>query len=347
MASITLGDARKLLSRYAGAGNSFTDRINEVQSRLLPYCTPKGSKVRLRYAVYRDRHRQPFITTPNGIENVLGGVYSPVCDGTTDPNLVQRCFSDPIPVRNGWYEFASGGPGAECCSDSAKGIILLEGQFTTFADWNEPRRLRIVPERDESPGGKIIFRGYHNGAKIFSLDGGNWIEGLAVDFTSTSVTTTQEFDEPPYQVIKPVTKGRVLIGSVDANDVTLEVAFYEPSETSPAYARYKVPICPTPDNTEFFSAGPTSDAFITLCKKSFKPAFDENDELIVGNIGALKAGLMALLKEDASDTDRAGQYLAAAIQYVTSENENSIGASAQGVVQMDDSFLMEAFPVGL
>lgn len=245
MASITLGDARKLLARYAGAGNSFTDRINEVQARLLPYCTPVGSKVRLRFAVYEDRHGQSIITTPNGIENVLGGVYSPVCDGADESNVVQHCFSSPIPVRNGWYEFASGGPGAECCSDSAKGILRLEGQFTTFADWNESRRLRIDLERNESPGGKIIFRGYDDGDKIFSSDDGNWIEGLAVSFANSTVTTTQEFDEPPYQVIKPVTKGRMAIYSVDSDDVATLVAVYEPAETGPAYARYKVPACPT------------------------------------------------------------------------------------------------------
>lgn len=301
----------------------------------------------MRYAVYRDRYRQPFITTPNGIESVLGGVYDPICLGVTDPNVVQRCFSSPIPVRNGWYEFASGGPGAECCTDGAKGIIRVEGQFTTFVDWADPRQLTIVPERDESPGGKIIFRGYRNGAKIYTLDDGNWIEGLAVDFTNVPVTPNQLFDEPPYQVIKPVTKGRLLIGSVDADAVTLEVAFYEPSETGPSYSRYKVPACPTPDNTQFFSQGPVSTAFSTLCKKAYKGAYDENDELIVGNIGALKAGLMALLKEDASDQERADKYWASAIGSVTSENENNVGASSQGVVQMDDTFLMEAIPVGL
>lgn len=92
---------------------------------------------------------------------------------------------------------------------------------------------------------------------------------------------------------------------------------------------------------------PVSTVFDTLCKKAFKPAYDENDELIVGNIGALKDGLMALLKEDASDKGRANELWASAIQSVTSEAENSIGASAQGVIQMDDGFLMEAVPFGL
>lgn len=243
--TVTLRDARRLLERYAGAGNDFTDRINEVQARLLPYCTPKGSKVRLRFAVYEDRHGQPIITVPNGIENVLGGVYSPVCDGTDEPNVVQRCASAPIPVRNGWYEFASGGPGAECCSDSAKGIIRIEGQFTTFADWDEPRRLKIKLERNESPGGKIIFRGYDEGDRIFTLDDDNPIEGLAVSFTTGSVTTTQLFSEPPYQVIKPVTRGRMAIYAVNDDDVETLAAVYDPSETGPAYARYKIPSCST------------------------------------------------------------------------------------------------------
>lgn len=97
----------------------------------------------------------------------------------------------------------------------------------------------------------------------------------------------------------------------------------------------------------FITAPTVSNAFIVLCKKSFKPAYDENDELIVGNIGALKDGLMALLKEDASDKSRANELWASAIQSVQSEAENSIGASAQGFVQMDDSYIMEAVPFGL
>lgn len=97
----------------------------------------------------------------------------------------------------------------------------------------------------------------------------------------------------------------------------------------------------------FITAPDISNVFVTLCKKSFKAAFDENDELIVSNIGALKDGLMALLKEDASDPERANRYWGSAIQTVQSETENNIGASAQGVVQMDDSFQMESIPFGL
>lgn len=92
---------------------------------------------------------------------------------------------------------------------------------------------------------------------------------------------------------------------------------------------------------------PVSDVFVTVCKKSFTPLVNEKDELIIGNWGALRLGLQALLAEDASDFERAGQLWAAAKQLLVSEEENLVGAGAQGSIQSDDPYSMECFPVGL
>jgi hypothetical protein len=92
---------------------------------------------------------------------------------------------------------------------------------------------------------------------------------------------------------------------------------------------------------------PTSPHFITICKKAYQPLVNENDELLIVNWGALRLGMDALLKEDASDYERAAQLWFMAQQKLTSELENQVSASAQGSVQMDDSFDMESFPVGI
>ena len=91
----------------------------------------------------------------------------------------------------------------------------------------------------------------------------------------------------------------------------------------------------------------TSPHFITICKRAYQPLVNENDELLIQNWGALRLAMDALLKEDASDYERAQQVWFLAIQKLTSELENQVGASAQGSVQMDDSFEMEAFPIGV
>jgi hypothetical protein len=87
--------------------------------------------------------------------------------------------------------------------------------------------------------------------------------------------------------------------------------------------------------------------FITICKKAYKPLFDENDELLISNDGALRLGLEALLKEDASDNQRALELWAEAKQLLCREIENEIGAGAQGTIQMPDDFEMESVGCGL
>lgn len=92
---------------------------------------------------------------------------------------------------------------------------------------------------------------------------------------------------------------------------------------------------------------PASEVFVTICKKAFVPVVNDNDQLIIGNWGALQLALQAMLAEDASDFDRAGILWAEAKRLLVTEEENLVGAGSQGNVQMDDSFEMERFPVGL
>lgn len=91
----------------------------------------------------------------------------------------------------------------------------------------------------------------------------------------------------------------------------------------------------------------TSDIFVTICKKAYVPLVNESDQLIIGNWGALKAALQALLAEDANDEDRAEFYWAKAKRLLVTEEDNLVGAGAQGSIQCSDDFCMEGFPVGL
>lgn len=90
-----------------------------------------------------------------------------------------------------------------------------------------------------------------------------------------------------------------------------------------------------------------SEIFVVVAKRAFVPLVNDNDQLLISNVGALKAGLQALLAEDASDEDRAEFYWAKAKRLLVTEEENLVGAGAEGAIQMDDSFEMERFPVGL
>lgn len=69
----------------------------------------------------------------------------------------------------------------------------------------------------------------------------------------------------------------------------------------------------------------------------------DNDPCLIVNIGALKNGLLALLKEDASDLVRAEQYWGKVRQLLETEEANDVGASAEGTVNVDDDFAMSEF----
>lgn len=92
---------------------------------------------------------------------------------------------------------------------------------------------------------------------------------------------------------------------------------------------------------------PVSVAFVVIAKKAFVPLVNEDDELLIGNFGALQLGLQARRAEAASDFDRAGVLWAEAKRLLVVEEENLVGASAQGSVAMSDDFEMSAFPVGI
>lgn len=92
---------------------------------------------------------------------------------------------------------------------------------------------------------------------------------------------------------------------------------------------------------------PENIAFLTVCKKAYVPLVDDNDESPIMNIGALRLGLMARLKEDASDDARAEMLWGKATRLLQVEEANEVGAGAEGVVQVEDTYAMSEFATEL
>lgn len=314
----TLGEISTLFARYIGAGNDATERINLVQARLLPEGYWRGTKVPIDFVVYPDSAGNSTVTLPRHLESILVGGYQAT---TTSGGY-------PLAIRNGWYQFSPSGPGLSLGTDGLRGIVALEGRYTTFADWSTAKRLRIKVEQNEIAA-SITFRGTLAGSKIYTLEGVDWIEGVELDYSTATVTTTQTFDTAPYQIIKPETYGRLSLFTVDSSDVEVAVGVYEPGETTPSYKRYRVPGNCSEDST----------TFSTICKKAYVPLVVDEDELIIGNLGANRHGLEALLKEDASDYVRAQQLWELAKDLLIKESENDHGGAESHVV-VDDTFQM-------
>ena len=322
---LTLSDASSLLSDYVGAGLSFTTRLNLVCDRLIKSGNWGETKQQVLFNCYPDENNAATITLPRTLQTILALAEVPPAEGCK--------VAKPLRIRNEWYEYYETGAGV---SDNqtvqhGRGLVTQTGRFTTFATWSGPKRLRIKFETAESASGFMVFRGISDGQKLYSVINGTWGEGIPLSLTSSGVTTTQTFDEPPYAVIKPTTNGRISLYTVDALNVETLVALYDPTETAIGWRRYKVPVCST-----WTAEAPGQ--YLAICKRAYVPLVRDFDEVVPPNIGALRFGLQALTKEDAEDYARARQLWALAEELLENEVEDETGASAEGVVQVVDDF---------
>jgi hypothetical protein len=220
-----------LLSSYAGAGNSFNQRLDMVRARLLPMGNWRGSKVPVSLNIFSDVFGNPIVTLPRQFNTILAGTFRPI---------YSNCGGRPIGNINGWGEYLRDGSGivGNGCSDN---FIEQNGRYCVFQDWSGSMQLRFKFETTESAG-VILIRGMYSGEKVYSLYSGSWIEGEKVAFVGTAnVTSTKFFDAENLSLLKPATNGRIFMYAIDGNGNEILVAVYEPGETVPRWRRYKVP----------------------------------------------------------------------------------------------------------
>lgn len=326
---ITVAQARAQLNRYTGYQNTFLDRLNLTTQRLLQSGNWPNSKNTVIFDIYLRDDNTAFITLPWQYETVLAAVILRQNDEQS-----RRC-GYPLQVRDEWYSYLPGGIGY---SNNAKfnwwnGIIPEVDRFTTFKDWITPKFLRFKFAAAEANGGIINVRGKFNDQIIYTGAGASTIEGENLTIAGAiTLTTTSQFQEPPYALVKPQTYGVVSMYTWDG--VTEElVARYYPQETYPQWRRYRVPAC------SGWTEGDPGQ-LLAVCKREWTPVSNDNDEVVPGNYGALRFGMEALTKEDAQDFPRAQEWWEKSYDLLAKEAEDDTGAGADTPVRVADSFGM-------
>lgn len=330
-----LSEVRTLLSRYAGANNSFTERLNLAVARLFQSGNWRFTKERVTFSVFLDSQNRAMITLPKKYVTALAGVFLQTC------NQDGWVYGWPLPVQNGWYSYSIDGPGfvPDARYNWQGGFVPEEGWFTTYRDWTTPMFLRLKFAAVEANGLIFNIRGNLNGQPVYTGAGASTIQGENLTTAgATTLTTSSQFSEPPYEISKPSTYGRVSLYTWDGVTETL-VAIYDPTETLPKWRRYRVPGC-----TAWTEAAPGQ--FLAVCKRGYVPVANDNDEVIPGNIGALRFALESLLKEDAQDFARAQSMWKTAEQLLSKEIADDDGAGALQPVQVIDSFALNYAGVG-
>lgn len=274
MSLLTVAEAR---DRIASAAQlCATDpRVLKYLNRAVRRLLPKGKWVGT-YQTYRICAPNGCITWPRQIETIEAAA---VC-------------SQPITIRNSWYEFLEGGPGI----GGGCGVKLLDrGTHCCFEDMtgNTDRRIRIYTDVNEGAGKFIILQGYDQNAQwIRTQVAGAWIDGERVELpaAAASPAVTTKFFTSLGRVIKPKTNGMVRLYEYNATDAVnvQALAIYEPDETLPNYRRSFVP--------GISSNG--GNGVDVVAKLKFYAVENENDFLLIGNLDALEEETRALVHFD-------------------------------------------------
>lgn len=146
----------------------------------------------------------------------------------------------------------------------------------------DPKYLRVFIERQSDIGKKIVFFGIdYNGQPIRTVHSdGNFRDGVELIFAMPYVTSPFPL-KGVNRAVKDVTEGPVRVYQWDsAHDTLLDMAVYDPDETSPAY-RYSM----IHDRRARCSC---PQAVQTLVKLEFIPVRYAHDRVLIENLDALQ-----------------------------------------------------------
>lgn len=291
---MTLSQVRQLLHQHVSPDGPNTmlvpARVNELCERFFVSGKWKGMMVEVDLDA-----TSGFVTLPRRCESILGVT-------------VQKIPRTPF---GRWYSFLPGGPGeVDLSAYSGPDIVVDMGDgFCTYADpsYSSFRvRVKVPNVADRNNGNYVLVKGQDSDGKVVYDSEGN--EGVTLNLAAAENTTSQYFSKIT-SVLKPATLGYLTLWAVDSLNAETQIGDYEPGETNISYRRYRVT---SADNSEV----PTVRA---LCKRRYVQVISENDDVIPGNMGALKLGLISLKYEDTNDLERATEYFTKALSLLNAE----------------------------
>lgn len=294
--NITLGYAREVLAQYADSGYCAEDErvafcINKAIQRLMIKAPTDASCIRMRFCVTNGT-----VTMPREVSHLL---------------KINPCYRKGE-IQNRWYEFLAGGPGSlEFSTTSVLDFVDMGDGFRTHTDVITPRQILVTCDEAEDEDARILIRGADEHGKEVITDGEL---GERVEFDSVNPRYTSHKFSVITSVVKPVTNGYVYLSSYDPDNPTtsiFQIATYHPYEELPSYRRY------------FVTGGSTTyNTIVALAKLRFLPAIDDSDTLLVQNLPAIEAMMMAQNFYNAGDINNGQQYEVMAVRYYVEQIES-------------------------
>lgn len=274
MSALTLKQISSVLGSYVEPNGDFKASLNQVLARISNTGTYKDLTVQYSLPV-----QDGCITLPDEADSVLHTMV----DGF------------PLPVRSLWHDFKSIGT-SQPAADMAWGLIDAGFHATKI----------LLPEGTDTLYAKSSAEEPNGGGGFNPAEGG-FIEVIATDgdykYKSQIGTpdingTPLEFDGNTITHIESIRFDGLIdkcdIVYIDATPTTHVLATVGPDSGVTRYRRFR--LNRSTDNETVVHV---------LCKRSFQPLVDDNDICYIGNIGAIKQGLLGRISEDSGDVERA------------------------------------------
>lgn len=222
----------------------------------------------------------------------------------------------PVTLRSGWREYQEG-MSMEC--DCRLQKFDLPGAFSTIRDIDSgnPVQLIALATHPEDVGKVLKVRGTDSGMVPRSIE-------IPLSLAPTSAPDPFRTIDPRGGVIKPVTKGRVLL----MDGAGRIYGRYEPDETVPTYRRIRITGLP----------GDCSHVNIRASRRFF-PLYGEDDVVESDNRPAFDAMARYLRLNRRTDKDSASMaaerdFLGKAKAMLTGEKSREIGKGTSGNLKM-------------
>lgn len=213
-----------------------------------------------------------------------------------------------IPIKNEWYSFLPYDLWPGCCGDSC--TIKAWGRSPVLQNvQGEGRLIRVYVRKnidiDENRTLTIFGTDNHGQTLQHQNTDGTWDEGIIIPFGKPFVSTNI-YVRHIERVLKDETDGVIDVYAYNAEDDVLEdIAHYDPNETNPSYAQYKVNAC---------TGNGCLQSIVALVKLQFVPVRKNTDLVLIQNLDALALMMQSLKYEQAGDRNAARTYEADAIR---------------------------------
>lgn len=265
---------------------------------------------------------------------VYGGCVT--LPGSYERVLYAKVNDVPVQMQSPWFEFVGYGPDLLAeqrgtnCHDGFCGLegVLDRDDVVLFRDIPSPTlgtfyTLMIAATTDETTTSGlpyIIVQGLDgNGNWIRTDDNGTFIDGVKFQLTAGSpqqATSTQVFSQV-INVIKPQTKEPLNCYMTPVGTtVYTQIGRWEALETVPAYRRYRIRGL---DSENQYCVS-------TRVTRRFAPVAAANDVLLIGNLPAMRAMMMAVYYFETNKIDDYARNKGVAIDILQKEAIKYLGA---------------------